>query len=75
MSRGLRIVSILLVAAITARQATAQPYTLLIKHGYLDDPRSNRYDTLDIAIENNQIEKIEKNIAEKDAQKPSTPAA
>ena len=63
---GTRILSFLLLLTTTA---AAQPYTLLIKNGYCIDPGSNRHDTLDIAIRNNLIVKIAKNIDPKKAKK------
>jgi len=61
-----RIFSLLLLLATSA---AAQPYTLVIKNGYLIDAASSRHDTLDIAIRNNRIIKIAKNIDPKKAKK------
>src|ERR1700761_8113725 len=57
-----RAARILFFSLLLATAATAQPYTLLIKNGLLIDPAANRYDTLDIAILDNHIIKIAKDI-------------
>lgn len=56
---AIRILTLLLFVTAAAE---AQPYTLLIKNGYLIDPGSNRHDTLDLAIKDNRIVKIAKHI-------------
>jgi dihydroorotase len=61
-----RIVSFLLLLATSA---AAQPYTLLIKNGYLIDPASNRHATLDIAIRGNHIVKIAKHLDPRNAKR------
>lgn len=61
-----RLLPFLLVLATTA---AAQPYTLLIRNGYLIDPASHRQDTLDIAIRNSRIIKIAKHLNPHDAKK------
>jgi dihydroorotase len=55
----IRILALLLFVTTVAK---AQPYTLLIKNAYLIDPRSNRHDTLDLAIKGDHIAKIAKHI-------------
>jgi len=65
---GARILSLLLLLA-TATAASAQPYTLLIKNGFLIDPGSNPQDTLDLAIRDNRIVKIAKHIDPRKAKK------
>jgi dihydroorotase len=52
-----------------AFNASAQPYTLLIKNGYLIDPKNNLHDTLDIAIAGNRIARIGKHLDPHQAQK------
>jgi dihydroorotase len=60
---------LLICPIIFAATAGAQPYTLLIKNGFLIDPASNRHDTLDIAICDNRIVKIAKHIDPRYAKK------
>lgn len=64
MPRGLRIISILLVIAAPA---CVQPFSLLIKNGYLIDPANNRHDTVDIAIHDGRIARIAKRIDTREA--------
>ncbi|HVS98236.1 MAG TPA: amidohydrolase/deacetylase family metallohydrolase [Puia sp.] len=42
--------------------ARAQPYSLLIRGGYVVDPKTNLHDTLDIAVDNGRIMRIAKHI-------------
>ncbi len=42
--------------------ARAQQYTLLIKGGYVIDPKNNLQDTLDIAVKDGKVVLVEKNI-------------
>jgi dihydroorotase len=56
----------LIVLAISAK---AQPYSLLIKNGYLIDPKNNLHDTLDIAITKDRIARIGKHLDPHQAKK------
>jgi dihydroorotase len=56
----------LIVLAISTK---AQPYTLLIRNGYLIDPKNNLHDTLDIAIAGNRIARIGKHLDPHQAKK------
>ncbi|HXB96088.1 MAG TPA: amidohydrolase/deacetylase family metallohydrolase [Puia sp.] len=58
----MRTLPLLLLFIAASRLAPAQPYTLLIKGGYLIDPKTNLHDTLDIALKDNLIARIAKNI-------------
>jgi len=49
--------------------ARAQPYALLIKGGYVIDPKTALHDTLDIAVENGRIFRIAKHIDPRQAAK------
>jgi dihydroorotase len=49
--------------------AKAQPYTILIKGGYLIDPKNNIGDTLDIAIAGDRVARVGKHLDPHQAQK------
>lgn len=58
----MRTLPLLVFLIATYTQVRAQPYSLLIKNGYVIDPKTNLHDTLDIAIQNGHIARIAKNI-------------
>ena len=58
---------VFLIAAST--QARAQPFSLLIKNGFVIDPKTALHDTLDIAIQNGRIAHIAKHIDSRQAAK------
>jgi dihydroorotase len=49
-------------AGVRAAAAYPPPYSLLIRGGYVVDPKSNLHDTLDIAVQNGRIVRMAKNI-------------
>ena len=58
----MRKLTILLFLAGACFLARAQQYTLLIKGGYVIDPKNNLQDTLDIAVKDGKVVRVEKNI-------------
>ena len=78
----MRTLSILLLIAVSAGARTqpyaqpsaqpqphAQPYALLIRGGYVIDPKTAVCDTLDIAVQNGRIVRMAKNIEPRQAAK------
>lgn len=58
----MRKLCILLVLAGACHLVRAQQYSILIKGGYVIDPRNNLQDTLDIAVMDGRIVRVDKNI-------------
>ena len=63
----MRKLSILLFLTGAFYFARAQQYTLLIKGGYVIDPKNNLQDTLDIAVKDGKVVRVEKNIDPREA--------
>jgi dihydroorotase len=62
------IVILLVLSAISTNQLIAQEYSLVIKGGHVIDPKNNLNEVMDVAIKDNKIVLVAKNIDARQAQ-------
>lgn len=65
----MRMLPLLLFLLCALTRIQAQPYSLLIRGGYVIDPRTHIHDTLDIAVKDDLIARIARNIDPRQAEK------